>query len=505
MHLPGSLANWPTRCPQMDMHGPIIDFHKVFPMVDRTYAFPMTMDCFLDAFRPMWPTLRCTYRDLHHPLYKGPFFSPARRVLPEDTIYSVDGLRCHKELYGVAEIKCGPTAPCCARCLWIACCLPAACHALCLLACMACSRRPACRAAPSLLLPALLRCPLFLLATNPSNTPRCARRDYAHYVMLYDSVRRAVMTYRAYYYESHSTGHLSDGYNKVLDYESWCFVNELEYCINDGNVKFNYLCDYGTAAFAGESIHNGIINMADSYRKNMQSVLDHICAYQGYADGPDGVPSTVNLASVRTLTETMRNQKRKALQTMPTDHGATARNKNRTLSPTEHDAIIEALWEPQPQLFDTMKSDACRMYAPPRAASASLAHAPVAYLPCRAVLRLRLPNHSLHLVPPQDLRYPDPAAHQHGHGVRPPRRRLLRQPFPEHPHRRHAAQSHCQRGQGQGAQGLCPQDQGECAHRDALHRPRRLPPLPRLPHVPAHPPSLRGWPHPHQPDGHHHR
>lgn len=86
----------------------LLQFGQMFPMLPAA-AFEggrvLPLDAFLDAFRPLWPTLRCTTRDVHNPRYPGPLFDPSRKIDPIHTIYSVDGLRFHKNLWGVAVIQ----------------------------------------------------------------------------------------------------------------------------------------------------------------------------------------------------------------------------------------------------------------------------------------------------------------------------------------------------------------------------------------------------------------
>jgi hypothetical protein len=86
----------------------LLQFGQMFPMLPAA-AFAggrvLTLDAFLDAFRPLWPTLRCTMRDVNNARYPGPLFDPSRKIDPIQTIYSVDGLRFHKNLWGVDVIR----------------------------------------------------------------------------------------------------------------------------------------------------------------------------------------------------------------------------------------------------------------------------------------------------------------------------------------------------------------------------------------------------------------
>jgi hypothetical protein len=103
-----------------------------------------------------------------------------------------------------------------------------------------------------------------------------ARRDYTQYAALYNTVRQAACDYRTYYLND--KGHTQSSFNKVIDFESWCFVREdrrcadgrIDYRVNNAAVKFNFLLDYGERMCLEGADAAGQLHVVDLYRKNAQ-------------------------------------------------------------------------------------------------------------------------------------------------------------------------------------------------------------------------------------------
>jgi hypothetical protein len=95
----------------------------------------------------------------------------------------------------------------------------------------------------------------------------------------------AAMAYHAYYFGG-DTIRKNLCYNLVLDFESWCNKRGVDYRINTATVKTEFLHDYCVQRGTDANCLTGSDGLGNinTYRKNVQSVLDHIADYQGYTD-----------------------------------------------------------------------------------------------------------------------------------------------------------------------------------------------------------------------------